>query len=118
MIHGIVVALDPGTGRETVADAVRRCAPRPSYQQKLAWALEENPALLTGDGHLAPLRAIPRFAEMLHDAGVAGAVRPSCGRCGRVVRIDKPLDGVRVCRNCIARSRAEPCGPAGPSAIP
>ena len=113
VIHGIVVALDPGTGRDTVADAVRRCAPRPSYQQKLAWALEDNPALLTGDGHLAPLRAIPRFAGMLHDAGVAGIVRPSCGRCGRTVRIDKPLDGVRVCRNCIACSRAEPCGRCG-----
>ena len=113
VIHGIVAALDPGTGRDTVAGAVRRCAPRPSYQQKLAWALEDNPALLTGDGHLAPLRAIPRFAELLHDAGVAGVVRPSCGRCGRTVRIDQPLDGVRVCRNCIARSRAEPCGRCG-----
>src|SRR6266581_1968748 len=113
VIHGIVTALDPGAGRETVAGAVRRAAPRPSYQQKLAWALEANPALLTGDGHLAPLRAIPRFVEMLHSAGVAGVVRPSCGRCGRVVRIDKPLDGVRVCRTCIAHSRAEPCARCG-----
>src|SRR6266581_8886904 len=113
VIHGIVVALDPCAGRETVADAVRRSAPRPSYQQKLAWALEADPALLTGDGHLAPLRAIPRFIEMLHYAGVAGVVRPSCGRCGRVVRIDKPLDGVRVCRTCIAHSRAEPCARCG-----
>ena len=76
VIHGLITALDPGAGRETVADAVRRSAPRPSYQQKLAWALEENPALLTGDGHLAPLRAIPRFIEILGDAGVAGVVRP------------------------------------------
>jgi hypothetical protein len=113
VIHGIVAALDPGAGRETVADAVRRSAPRPSYQQKLAWALEGNPALLTGEGHLAPLRAIPRFIEMLHAAGVAGVVRPSCGRCGRVVRIDKPLDGIRVCRTCIAHSRAEPCARCG-----
>jgi len=113
VIHGIVAVLDPGAGRETVADAVRRSAPRPSYQQKLAWALEENPALLTGDGHLAPLRAIPRFIEMLDGAGVAGVVRPACGRCGRVVRIDKPLGGVRVCRSCIARSRAEQCARCG-----
>lgn len=27
----------------------------------------------------------------------------------RVVRIDKPLDGQRVCRNCIAKSRIEEC---------
>jgi hypothetical protein len=113
VIHGIVAALDPGAAREAVAGAVRRSAPRPSYQQKLAWALEENPALLTGDGHLSPLRAVPRLIEMLDDAGISGIVRPSCGHCGRMVRIDKPLDGVRACRRCHARSRAQPCGRCG-----
>ena len=29
------------------------------------------------------------------------------------MRIDKPLDGVRACRACIARSRAEPCARCG-----
>jgi hypothetical protein len=28
-----------------------------------------------------------------------------------VVRIDKPLDGQRVCRNCIAKSRIEEFAP-------
>jgi hypothetical protein len=113
VICAIIAALDPAAALETVAAAVRRSAPRPSYRQKLAWALEENPALLTGEAHLAPLRAIPRLIELLADAGIAGIVRPSCGRCRRVVRIDKPLDGVRVCRSCIARSRAEPCARCG-----
>ena len=40
-------------------------ASRPSYQQKLAWALEDNPRLLTGEGHLAPLRAILRLIDAL-----------------------------------------------------
>jgi hypothetical protein len=113
VIHGVVAALDPAAGRGTVADAARRSAPRPSYQQKLAWALEDNPALLTGGAHLSPLRAVPRFVELLDDAGVVGVVRPSCGHCGRMVRIDKPLDGVRACRRCHARSRAQPCGRCG-----
>jgi hypothetical protein len=113
VIHALIAVLDPGARRELVAGAVRRSAPQPAYQQRLAWALEANPALLTGDGHLAPLRAIPRFTEILHDAGVAGVVRPCCGRCGRMVRIDKPLDGVRVCRTCIAHSRTEPCARCG-----
>jgi hypothetical protein len=113
VIHGLITALDPGADRELVAGAVRRSAPQPAYQKRLAWALEASPALLTGDGHLAPLRAIPRFIEMLDDAGIAGVVRPSCGRCGRMVRIDKPLDGVRVCRTCIAHSRTEPCARCG-----
>jgi hypothetical protein len=113
VIHGVVAVLDPAAGRDAVADAARRSAPRPSYQQKLAWALEDNPALLAGSAHLSPLRAVPRFVELLHDAGVAGIVRPSCGHCGRTVRIDKPLHGVRACRRCHARSRAQPCGRCG-----
>jgi hypothetical protein len=38
VIHGIIAELDPRAGRDAVAAAVRRSAPRPSYQQKLAWA--------------------------------------------------------------------------------
>ena len=110
MIHRVVTRLDPHASREV---AVRRSAPRPSYQQKLAWALEGHPGLLTGEGHLAPLRAIPRFIEALHAAGVAGIVGPACPGCHRVVRIDKPLGGVRVCRTCIAHSRIEPCARCG-----
>ena len=109
VIFGIVTGLDAHASRDTVAAAVRRTAPRPSYQQKLAWALEEHPRLLTGEGHLAPLRAIPRFIEELHASGIAGIVRPACPGCHRIVRIDKPLGGVRVCRTCIARSRVEQC---------
>ena len=118
VIHAIIGGLDPAASREAVADAVRRAAPQTSYQRHVAWALEENPALLTGQAHLSPLRAIPRLAEFLHDAGIAGIARPACGHCGRVVRIDKPLNGVRVCRSCIARSRAEQCSQCGSARDP
>ncbi len=113
VIHAIIAGLDPDVSHEIVAAAVRRAAPRPAYQRQLAWALEEHPALLTGDGHLAPLRAIPRFIDLVHDAGVTGIVRPACPRCHRTVRIDKPLGGVRVCRTCIAHSRIEQCARCG-----
>ncbi|WP_219420050.1 hypothetical protein [Pseudonocardia nigra] len=109
VIHQVIAELDPHVDAQTVAAAVRRCAPRPSYQRRVAWALKAQPGLLTGEGHLAPLRAIPRLIELLAAAGVAGIVRPACPRCRRVVRIDKPLDGARVCRTCIAHSRIEEC---------
>ena len=109
VLQQVIVELDPDVDAQTVAAAVRRCASRPSYQRRVAWALQAHPGLLTGDAHLAPLRAIPRLIELLADAGVDGIVRPSCPRCRRVVRIDKPLDGVRVCRTCIAYSRIEEC---------
>lgn len=113
VIHNIIVGLAPHVDRETIATAVRGSAPQPAYQQKLAWALQAHPALLTGDGHLASLRAIPRLIDLLHSANVAGIVRPTCPGCRRVVRIDKPLGGMRVCRMCIAHSRVEKCSRCG-----
>lgn len=111
VIHTVISGLDPHAtpDPDTVAAAVRRATRKPSYQRKLSWALEAQPTLLSGEGHLAPLRAIPRLIELLHAAGVAGIVRPACPRCHRVVRIDKPLDGMRVCRTCIAHSRIAEC---------
>jgi uncharacterized protein YidB (DUF937 family) len=113
VIFGIITGLDPQASRDAVAAAVRRSASRPSYQQKLAWALEDNPRLLTGEGHLAPLRAILRLVDALHAAGVAGIARPACPGCHRVVRIDKPLNGARTCRTCIAHARTQQCARCG-----
>ncbi|WP_327436581.1 site-specific integrase (plasmid) [Streptomyces sp. NBC_01201] len=114
VVHELINAIAPGADRDVVAEALHRSVPRrPHYRQRVFWALEENPRLLTGEGHLAPHRAILRFIDLLHEAGVAGIVRLSCPRCLRVVRIDKPLDGQRVCRNCIAKSRIEECVRSG-----
>ncbi|MFF3359381.1 hypothetical protein ACFYWN_44005 [Streptomyces sp. NPDC002917] len=110
VVHELITAIAPGADRDVISGTLRHTAPqRPTYRQRLVWALEENPRLLTGEGCLAPHRAILRFIDLLHEAGVAGIVRPACPRCHRVVRIDKPLDGQRVCRNCIAKSRIEEC---------
>lgn len=113
VIHTLVAERDPSVQREVIAEVVRRCAARPSYQHKIVWALEANPGLLTGQAHLAPVRAIVRLVELLHGAGIAGIVPPACPRCHRVVHIDKPLDGQRVCRTCIAHSRVEECSRCG-----
>lgn len=109
VIHAVVALLDPRVGYDTVADVVGRSCRQHVYQRKLAWAIEAEPALLSGGGHRAPLRVIPRFIEQLHAAGIAGIVLPTCPGCRRVVRIDKPLGGFRVCRTCIAHSRKEEC---------
>ncbi|MGW7574375.1 site-specific integrase [Streptomyces sp. NPDC054765] len=110
VVHELIATIAPGADRDVVAEALRRTAPhRPHYRRRVVWALEENPRLLTGEGYLAPHRAILKFVDLLHEAGVAGIVLPACPRCQRVVRIDKPLDGQPVCRNCIAKSRIEEC---------
>ena len=113
LICARVAALQPDADAELVAAAVREVAPRPSHQRRLAWALEDNPALLTGAGHLAPVPALLRLIELLDERGVTGVVRPACPRCHRVVRLSKPLGGERVCRNCMAKARAQPCARCG-----
>lgn len=109
VIHSVVAQLDPRVDITTIAAVVDRSCRQRAYQQRLAWAIKSDPALLTGDGHRAPLRVIPRFIKGLHATAIAGIVLPTCPGCHRIVRIDKSLGGVRVCRTCIAHSRIEEC---------
>lgn len=104
-----VAAVSPDLEEDVVAAAVRATVSSLHQQRRLAQALIETPELFTGDGYLTPVRSVLGLIELLTEAGARGIVRPACGRCRRVVRLDKPLDGVRVCRSCIARTRAEPC---------
>jgi hypothetical protein len=108
-----VIALDPGADVAVIAAAVHKVTPRPSQMAKLAWAIEDNPGLLSCDGHLSPVPSLLRLLEALEEAGITGLGRPSCPRCGRCVRISKPLAGERVCRSCIAKSRRESCSRCG-----
>jgi hypothetical protein len=109
----IVAELDPDADRDVIAEAVRRATARPSSRRKLAWALEDNPRLLTGDGHLTPLRTVLTLIEHLAAAGITGIVRPCCPRCRRAVRIDKAIDGQRLCRACYAKAQAVTCSRCG-----
>lgn len=52
VIHSLITELNPHADRETVAAAVSQSAPRPAYQQKLAWALDVNGQwFFLGGGH-------------------------------------------------------------------
>ena len=79
---------------------------KPAQLRKLAWALQESPALLTGGGAEAPFPMVLRLIDALCDAGATRIARPPCPRCGRVVALSKLGDGLRVCRGCCARARA------------
>ncbi len=96
-----------------VVAAVRAAVPDRRHHRKLARALVDNPRLLTGAGHLAPVPSVLRFIDALVDAGSTGVVRPACPRCHRMVRLEKPYQGQRICRRCVAEIRAEPCSRCG-----
>ena len=57
VIVAVITATEPAADPGVIAAAARRAASRPAGQQKLAWALESNPELLAGSGHLTPVLA-------------------------------------------------------------
>jgi hypothetical protein len=112
-VTGIIAVIDPGVAAETAAAAVHAAAPGTGQRRRLAWALQDDPELLTGAGARAPVPSVLRLIDGLADAGAQRIVRPACPHCGRVIALVKPRDGVRLCRNCVARSRAEQCSRCG-----
>ena len=113
IVAGIIAVIDPGIPAGTIAAAVRAAAPGTGQRRRLAWALQDHPELLTGAGARAPVPSVLRLIGALADAGAQQIVRPACPHCGRVIALVKPRDGVRLCRNCVARSRAVTCSRCG-----
>ncbi|MDT5054959.1 MAG: hypothetical protein QOF66_3325 [Mycobacterium sp.] len=108
ILREIVTAIDPGINATSVNTAIHTAA-KPGQRHRLARVLRDQPELLTGDGAKAPVPAVLRLIDALLDAGANGIVRPACPHCGRVIALVKPRDGLRLCRNCVAKSRAETC---------
>lgn len=108
-----VTAADPSLPAHVVSAAAQRVFSKPAYLQKLAWVIEENPGLLTGGGAHAPIGGVLRLIDELCDAGARAVTRPACPRCQRAVRLYRRIGGLWCCRNCVARSRAQPCARCG-----
>jgi len=109
VIVDVVAGVDPTVSTETVIKAVNDSVSNGGQRRRLAWTLAAQPELLTGAGAQAPVPAVLRLIDGLCDAGASHIVRPACPHCGRVVPLVKPRGGVRLCRMCVARSRAERC---------
>ena len=113
VITEVVAGIDPSLPAETVAAAVVLAVPRAGQRQRLAWALEDRPGLLAGEGAKAPLPSVLRLVDRLCDAGAQAVIRPACPGCGRVIHLHRPIGGRWLCRNCTAKSRARPCSRCG-----
>jgi len=109
----LLASVDPALEVQLVTAAIRVAAPQPGQRRRLAWALQDRPELLTGAGAQAPVPAVLRLIDALAGHGSDRIVRPPCPHCGRVIALVKPRDGLRLCRNCVAKSRAETCSRCG-----
>jgi hypothetical protein len=113
VVVDVVTGIDPTLSGDLVAAAVRASAPRAGQRQQLAWAVADRPDLLTGAGAEAPGPAVLRLIDKLSDVAAPNITRPACPRCRRVIRLHRRIDGQWLCRNCVAKSRAQPCSRCG-----
>lgn len=113
IVVDVLSAVDPTLSPQVVTAAVSAAVPRAGQRRQLAWALSDRPELLTGAGAQARVPSVLRLIDELLAAGATGVVRPPCPHCGRTIPLVKPRGGLRLCRNCVAKSRAEPCGECG-----
>jgi hypothetical protein len=113
IVAEVVMAIDPVLPPGTVAAAVKAAASQAGQRHQLAWAVQDRPDLLTGAGAETPVPSVLRLIGKLRDAGATGIVRPPCPGCGRVIALHRPIGGRWLCRNCVARSRAQPCSRCG-----
>jgi hypothetical protein len=114
----LVGAADPGLGRDVVAAAVRAAAPGPGQLDRLAGAISDRPDLLTGNAAHAPMPSVLRLVTLLCDAGATGIGRPACPHCHREIALCARRDGVWLCRNCVAKSKKQPCARCGANREP
>jgi hypothetical protein len=113
LVVSIVAGVDPSLPADVVAAAARTAAPRAGQRYQLAWALADRPDLLTGAGAEAPIPSVLRLIDGLGETGAQTIIRPACPDCGRVIHLHRPIGGRWLCRNCTAKSRAQPCSRCG-----
>jgi hypothetical protein len=89
VLVAVISAVDPELPAEAVTAAIQATVTKPAHLQKLAWALQDTPGLLTGDGARAPFPMVLRLIDALVDAGATRIRRPACPRCQRVVALSK-----------------------------
>jgi len=109
----VISTLDPDLTADVISAGIHRVFSKRGHLQHLAWAIEARPDLLTGRGAHAPMPAVLRLIDELCDAGAQTITRPACPRCQRIIRLHRRLDGQWHCRNCVAKSRAQPCSRCG-----
>ncbi|RPF29619.1 hypothetical protein EDD96_6145 [Streptomyces sp. Ag109_G2-6] len=109
----LVAALDPALGRAEVERALAGCSQRASVWRRVCWAVLDRPALLTGDGHLAPTPTVLAFLGALADAGGGVVKRPCCAGCGTSEYLRGRREGPWICSRCEEQRRSQECSRCG-----
>jgi hypothetical protein len=113
LIVEAVTEADPSLSAEVIGAAAIAAAAQAGQRHRLAWALQNRPDLLTGAGAQAPVPTVLRLIDRLCELEARTIVRPACPGCGRVIHLHRPIGAKWLCRNCTAKTRAQPCARCG-----
>src|SRR6266705_3041547 len=80
VLTAVIRTLEPTLPTDAISVAVGRVFSKPGYQRRLAWTIEDRPALLTGQAAQAPMAGVLRLIDELHAAGAQTITRPTCPR--------------------------------------
>ena len=103
-----VQALDPALAKDVLAALIAKAVPLPAQQHRVAWDIDENPALLTGQGADGSPRLLALVTALVAH-GTKGVVPAPCPVCDAQVELTHRRDGVRCCRRCYDQPRTARC---------
>lgn len=101
-----------GTDTHSLRALVEQAVPQPFQRREVAWELDTDPALLTGQAAHGSVRLIA-LVELLAHHQVPGIAAPACPFCGRNVTLKFRRDDRRCCRRCYDAARKQVCASCG-----
>ena len=119
-VVAVMADIEPDLGEDVVRRAAADAAAFWAKRRRLAYALTDDPDLLTSGRPEGP-SVIGDFVRALHAHGSRRVVLPKCADCGSTKRLTSlRADGKRICPSCAHKSRAVSlrcCECSGPARI-
>ncbi|WP_280302276.1 hypothetical protein [Nocardia abscessus] len=104
----LIVALDPSTDREALREVIVKTVRQGARRRQLAWDLQDQPQLLTGQAVQGSL-TVRRMVAALVEFGVAGVIAAQCPFCAATGELRSQREGLPCCNKCYQVARAKPC---------
>lgn len=112
IVIAVVEYADTGLSRAQIVAATLEALPKPAHRRQVAWALEDNPALLTGQGARGSAKVL-KLLDALIAKGARTLVVPPCPQCGANVKLTHQIGEQRCCRRCYDDTQRAICARCG-----
>lgn len=107
VICELVTAVRPIDDRAALKKLINECVRQPARRRQLAWDLQDNPTLLTGQA-ISGSPTVRRLILALRKHGI-DVTAPCCPFCGHTRRLESLRDGQPCCHSCYQDTRRTSC---------